>query len=398
MMPTVLLSRRRKVEITSADTIGLLNMIISSGVHIVNVEHCGELTVRFDVLDRDVEKVCVLSGRFGGSVKKLEKKGILWAMTAVKKRPAFVAAVMILLLLFIFLPTRVFFVSVEGNTTIPANKIIEAAADCGIQFGASARQIRSEKMKNALLQKIPQLQWAGINTSGCTAIISVKEKTEPESQHSSANQVSSIVAALDGIIQHCTVYQGNPLCKTGQAVKAGQILVSGYTDCGIYVQATRADAEIRALTSRELQVVTPQNALIRGEMITQKTEYSIRLGKKLIKLTKDSGILGTTCAKIYLEEYVHLPGGFTLPVALVKETTFVYAQADLSTPDDSDDWLYSFAETYLQGQMIAGEIISAQSNLEVVDGSTCLNGRYACIEMIGRVKYEQTILKDETND
>ena len=37
--------------------------------------------------------------------------------------------------------------------------------------------IRSEKVKNSLLQRIPQLQWAGINTDGCVAVISVREKT-----------------------------------------------------------------------------------------------------------------------------------------------------------------------------------------------------------------------------
>lgn len=387
---------KQNLEITCADATGFLNGLINDGIEVSKVEYCSELVLRLDANNADCTKIAMLASKFGGSVKMLKKKGAFWILAGIAKRPVLVLSVLVLLFLFAYLPTRVLFVRVEGNTTIPANQIIEAANECGIQFGVSGRSIRSEKMKNALLEKIPQLQWAGINTSGCTAIISVREKSEPETQVADDKQVCSIVASRDGIVQSCTVFQGNPLCRAGQAVKAGQTLVSGYTDCGIFVQATRAEAEVCALTKREIEAITPQPTATRDKIISQKTEYSIRIGKKLIKLTKDSGILGTTCAKIYSEEYVHLPGGFCLPVALIKETVFTYDDAADTVTED--DWLYSFAEDYLIKQMVAGEIVSAQARIDVTDGASYLYGQYACMEMIGRVKYEQTILKDGTND
>ena len=388
---------KRRLEITCADVTGFLNGIIAEGIEVRKIEYCSELVLRLDVNNDDYEKLTLLLVKYGGSINTLEKKGVFWLLTGIAQRPALVCSIIAVILLFAFLPTRVLFVRVEGNTTIPSNQIIESAYECGIQFGASCRRIRSEKMKNALLEKIPQLQWAGINTSGCTAVISVREKSEPALQNADEKQVCSIVASRDGVIQSCTVFRGNPICQVGQAVKAGQTLVSGYTDCGIYVQATKAEAEVRALTKREIEVISPKPTSIRGEIITKKTEYSIRIGKKLIKLTKDSGILGTTCAKIYLEEYVHLPGGFQLPVALVKSTVYTYETTE-STAQIDDNWMYSFADNYLKDHMVAGEIVSAQARIEDIDGGSYLYGQYACVEMIGRVKYEQTILKDGTND
>ncbi len=386
---------KRRLEITCADATGLLNRIVNEGITVSEVECYNELVLRLNAENRDYDKLCSLVNKHGGTVKTINKKGVIWMLAGIARRPVLVCSLAILLFLFAFVPTRVLFVQVEGNVAIPSNQIIEAAAECGIQFGASARGIRSEKMKNALLEKLPQLQWAGINTSGCVAVISVREKTEPKDQSANEKQVSSIVASRDGIIQSCTVFQGNPLCKIGQAVKAGQTLVSGYTDCGIYIQATEAEAEIRALTSRELEVVAQAPTLTRGKLIAIKREYGIRIGKKLIKLTKDSGILGATCAKIYSEEYVHLPGGFCLPVALIKKTVYIYD--DTAGTAANDDWLYSFAEDYIKKQMVAGEIVSTQAGIEAIDGASYLYGRYACMEMIGRVKYEQTILKDGTN-
>ncbi len=390
---------RRRLEITCADTSRFLNALIGVGITAMNVEHRNELILHLTVSHKDYKALLTVADKQGASVKKLQRSGAYWAIPALKKRPVLLVLAAVLIGLFCYLPSRIFFVDVEGNISVPTNQIIEAAGECGIGFGASRRQIRSEKMKNALLQKIPQLQWAGINTSGCTAVISVKEKSEPEHNTNTENQVSSIVALRDGIIKNCTVFQGNPLCTVGQAVKAGQTLVSGYTDCGIYIQATRANAEIRALTSRELEVITPEPAYVRGALKATKTVYSLRIGKKLIKLTKDSGILGTTCAKIYSEEYVRLPGEFCLPIALVKQTICTYENlSSTQTASDDNGWLYSYAQAHLQRAMIAGEIVSAQADVSALDGASYLYGRYACIEMIGQVKYEQTILKDGHND
>ena len=389
----------REVQITCADPVLLLNTLTDAGIDIKNTNFSDELVFRLTISNRDYKLLCAVSDKQGAAVESISKTGVYWTFKAIKKRPVLTGFIFLLLFLFCFLPTRVLFITVEGNTTIPTNQILEAASECGIGFGASRRRIRSEKMKNALLEKIPQLQWSGINTSGCTAIISVKEKSAAQTDEGTEKQVSSIIASRDGIIQNCTVYRGNSLCKVGQVVKAGQKLVSGYTDCGNYVQATRASAEIFALTSRELEVIAPSPAQMRGELVTKKVQYSIRIGKKLIKLTKDSGILGTGCAKIYSEEYVHLPGGYDLPVALVKQTYFIYEDKSqaLTVAEDSS-WLYSFAQSHLKSQMIAGQILSAQADVSDVDGAVYLYGCYACMEMIGQAQDEQMILKDGPND
>ena len=149
-------------------------------------------------------------------------------------------------------PGRVFFIEIEGNQQIPDRLILEVVQENGIQFGAVRRDIRSEKIKNILLEKIPQLQWVGVNTNGCVAVISVRERQfENDSQEYS---FGSIVASRDAIIQQITVLRGTQLCKVGQAVKAGEILVSAYKDYGISVKMTGAKAEIYGQTEHNLDV------------------------------------------------------------------------------------------------------------------------------------------------
>ena len=380
------------LEITSGDCVALLNAC--QNLKLQNVIYCDDLTLRVTVNRNDYQKLLEFTERQGASVRILRRNGIYWTAQSILKRPVLIIFMAVLLTLALFLPSRILFVSVEGNVSVPSNEILEAASQCGIRFGATRRQVRSEKMKNALLQKIPQLQWAGINTSGCTAVISVEEKTTQESKEENRKYVSSIVASRDGIIQNCTVYKGNPLCSVGQAVKAGEILVSGYQDCGIVIKATQASAEIKALTFRELELISPVPTAVRGVRTGEKTQYSLRIGKKLIKFYKDSGNLDTTCGKIYSEEYVQLPGGFVLPIAIVRQTNYYFdAFQEMQTLQDQQDWLADFATSYLQSTMIAGEILSAQTEMDSAEDACRLYGKYACMEMIGQVKHEQMIEK-----
>jgi hypothetical protein len=184
----------------------------------------------------------------------------------------------------------------------------------------------------------------------------------------------------------------------GQAVKAGQVLVSGYLDCGSVTKAIHADAEIKALTFHDLEVISPRASIVKGIEQEVKTRYALRIGKNLIKFYKDSGNLDTTCGKIYLEEYVHLPGGFQLPVSLIKERLLVCDEDATCSDSSCGDWIAQSAKSYLQTEMLAGQVLSEETQENNCDDMYYFYGKYVCIEMIGQVRYEQTILKDEQYD
>ena len=384
-----------RINITCADSALLLNAINTEGIFIADILHINDLTIGATIHSADVNSLKKICDKQGASVKIIASFGVQYVLSAILKRPVIVIFACIIIIAYMLLPSRILFVSVEGNSAIAANEILEAAEKCGIIFGASRRQVRSEKIKNALLQEIPELQWAGINTSGCTAIISVREKTTQDMSVNEKSQVSSIVASRDGIIQNCTVFQGNSLCSVGQAVKRGQLLVSGYTDCGILTKATQADAEIMALTLRDIQTVFPDESEIRGTQLNKNNRYSLRVGKKLIKLHKDSGNYDTTCAKICSERYVRLPGGFFLPIAIVKETLCYYNTSTHQENLGAGEWLMQFTEDYLNSSMIGGKIVSKQTQVDSIDNATVLVGRFVCMEMIGKTKIEQMMIEGE---
>ncbi len=384
-----------QMEMICADPGTAITQINHTGITLHHADRAEEdIITRFYVRRQDVKKLKQLAEKRGYELLLFREVGIYWIIRRLIKRPILTVGVLLFLFLAMFLPTRVFFFEIEGNTTIPSRLILEKCQQCGISFGASRREIRSEKMKNALLEAIPQLQWAGINTYGCRAVISVGDRTQAE-QPQTDNGVCSIVATRDGVITQCTATRGNLICRTGQAVKAGEVLISGYTDCGIAIQATRAQGEIYAATNRSVTAVLPEKWQSQASKTATEKKYSVIIGKKRINFYKGSGISDASCDKMYSESYVTLPGGFQLPVIFVTETLIFSDETGvtLSQPD-----LSGFADRYLQQQMVGGTVVSCQEDIWTEDGLYKYQGNYACTEMIGQVRNEEIIKPYEQHD
>ena len=231
----------------------------------------------------------------------------------------------------------------------------------------------------------------GINTSGCVATISVRERQRTD-ETPQIQGVTSIVATRDGIVREITVTGGSAACKTGQEVKAGQVLISGYTDCGISIRAERAKGEVYAQTSHEISCIMPCFAAQRGEQVATIRKKGLIIGKNRINFSQDSGILDTGCVKMYEENYVTLPGGFVLPIAIVTETYIYYEDREsVAMGDLEDTTLPQLAESYLNSQMIAGRIVNSDVNISQQKDALLLNGNYECLEMIGQERLEEII-------
>lgn len=388
-----------EAEVTSADPEGTLAAVAEKNIAVFAVTRKEALVIRLRVFRKDLPALRKLCEKRGDRLSVKRTLGIYWTVIHFFTRPVLVLGVGLLLFLTMFLPTRVLFVRVEGSSTLPDRQILEAAETLGIRFGASRRAIRSERIKNALLGAIPELQWAGVNTRGCTAVISVRERTPEERAGEEENRVGSVVAARDGVIVSCTVLEGTAKCTPGQAVRQGQVLISGYTDCGICIRAAWAKGEVYARTRREITVITPSEWAKRTEQTGSAVHYSLILGKKRINLWKGSGIWDSSCDRIETEYPLVLPGGFQLPVALAVEKLTIW-DTNPSAPEEAaaQGELKAFADEYLTSQMVAGKILYAEESVFPQAEGYVLTGQYDCLEMIGRERAEEMGENHEQSD
>ena len=386
---TAMISGKLRIELTGASAEATLCALNLDGVALTNVVRIAPLSVSFTISQKDYGKLLSVTNRLGDTVKIQQYTGLVLSAYRLLSRPILLLCIAVIIAASVLIPNHVFFVEIEGNHLVPDNLILEKSESSGITFGSASKEIRSETLKNNLLAEIPDLQWAGINTYGSRAVISVRERVEL-SETDTARKGGNIVASKDGIIINCTVHRGKALCKVGQAVKVGQVLVEGYNDCSNLTAESGAEAEIFAETQYNITAITPNIQQMRGELTKTSVKYSLIFGKKIINLSHCSGIPDASCVKMYNNYFITLPGGFQLPVGIHREEYFFHEfQTGVSSTDYERSWTQIYTEDYIKTQMLSGKILKADYTSEIQEGVLVLAGRYSCSEMIGRVKDEE---------
>ena len=376
--------------ITSADIPGALQLLTDHNIILTDIHAESDLSVRITASKRDFQKGKDLLEKRGDRCEAASKYGLYWTLLTLKSRWLFVSGCLLILLLSIFIPSRLYFFKVTGNQQIPDLWILENAEACGLTFGCNRAAMKSEKLKNNILERIPELDWVGITTAGCVATIEVREKTLDDKTENNDYYVSHIVAACDSVVENITVINGTALSKPGQAVEKGQILISGYENCGFILKASRAQGEVYGKTIRTLSLYTPLERLHRGKKVYSEKKYSLQIGKNIINFSKDSGISPSGCVKMNSRKYLSLPGGFQLPIALVCQELCYYDTVISETQDDLQ-WLEKAGTQYIISQMNAGEILLEQTTLMHTEEFYGLKGLYACREEIGKTKIEEIL-------
>lgn len=385
------------VEITSAEPGRALSSYAAAGIRLADPVMVHPLTVRLVIPATQWKAFSAMVERRGDGCKVLSRRGLMEQVRRKRKRLPFLVALGVMMLFALYAPTRLWFFRVEGNGDIPPGEIIAAAQECGLSFFTRVKDVRSEKVKNQLLNLLPELQWAGVNFTGGVATISVQPRLDGEEIRDIA-QISNVIAARDGVILSMSVLGGKALCQPGQAVTSGEILVTGCIEHEYQTQYTCADAEIYALTQRSISAISPKETQVKTYTGEEFRCVKLILGRNKIKISGNSRISGTTYDKMTQEKVLTLPGGYMLPIGLVTETCSVYETAPADTILTAEERLSRDLRQYVQKDMLAGEILRCDSSFEEDGEVYRLYAIYSCREMIAR-QWKVTLFEGEnTND
>lgn len=387
-----------EAELTTADPASAVTYYSGSGIRLREPVLIRPLVLRFLIRPKDWKAMEQLAARRGDHCNVVKRSGFYVLLPGLRHRLLFWCLLVGMLAFAMYAPKRLWFLRVEGNVRVPQNEILAAAQECGLTFWTKTEDIRSEKFKNQILNLVPELQWAGVNLSGGVATICVTERLEGE-EIRQTDAVTNVVAGRDGIIVSMSVLGGEAVCRIGQAVRAGELLVTGSVEHEYQPQYTHADAEVYALTLHEMEAVFPSEW--QGKIYTGKTTraYSILLGRKQIKIFGNSRISGTSCDKMTEVKYLTLPGGYKLPFALVVETGNYYESSGIQIPAvEAEAVLSDFCQCTVLGNMVAGQILD--SNLDYGDQGSAytMNAVYSCQEMISRQWKVKLFEGENTND
>lgn len=387
----------RRVRLTGASPQWSLNALSARRVAFRDVARVDEFTIETTILTRDFDaaraaaeramcQIDVLkSGGFGVTFAGLRRR---WGLVLLLTLAVAVAA--------LFLPHFVLFYEVSGNETVPEELILRNLKELGVGFGTYGPSIKPQWIKNHMLRRIPKLQWITITQNGCCAKVIVRERPETPTVNDRKTP-RNVVASRAGVLTRVSVLEGNALCKVGDVVGEGELLVSAYTDFGYKISVSGALAEIYAETSRRSCAVIPDKTLKKVPNGEKRTQVSLVIGQKRVNIFGNSSIQTPECDKITTYRTLTLAGGYTFPITL--EITHISGYDTVEEDTDAawaQQMMRQLAREDVQRDMIAGQILSESFSLEHEGGGLRLYSVFSCEEMIARMTRAR-ILEDDTD-
>ena len=317
-------------------------------------------------------------------VKRLERRGFPAIAEKLKKRPVLTCGLMLSVWLAFFLQNFVWFVQIEDNQRGSEPKIRQALEDAGVHFGTWGPAIDSERLKNRILNEIPELSWIAVNRFGGIVQVLYSERNPAETKPEPGGIVN-VVASRPGILREIHVMNGFSSVKAGDIVMPGDVLISGVMEWTTHIQATHARGEVYADTLRELELLCPAESL--KKTYTGRTEScrSILFQRKRRKISGNSSIFGTMCDRMIEIKTLCLPNGYQLPVSLETVTLREY-ELDWSPLEEREakNLLSAEALRLVEGQLVAGSIREGHTNLQMKQNSCSCHAAFNCLELISK--------------
>lgn len=205
-----------------------------------------------------------------------QKRGIPFLAHRLLRRKGLWITGLLCLLGIWYLSGFVWTISVTGCQQVSQREVLELLAENGLRFGTRTRSVDGDLLRNDVLSDTDKLSYLVVNVHGTHAEIQVTERS-PAPDLEALSAPCDVVAEGTGIIQSLRVLQGTALVKVGDAVAAGERLVSGIVqDAQGGVTKVHALAEADILTKRVIKTAVP------GKTVRYLRTGSSRISRYLV--------------------------------------------------------------------------------------------------------------------
>lgn len=309
-----------EAEVTGALPASFLNACATENLRLLSVAPQDDFTLRVCFSPRDTVRAKRIAQRCQCSLRLLRQGGVPKIRRMLLHRIVPVLLLCVMLAGLAWSKLFLWEISVQGNERVPTAVILDALRECGVDSGSYWPDLTSDQLRSELLLRLPELAWATVNVYGSRAEVIVRERVEKPPIFD-AGQATDIVATQNGFVKDLLVLRGVAAVQRGSAVAAGDTLISGTVGSkfsGAY--SVHAIGEVVAETYYELSAVTPAETLQRSRNGEKRTRWALELGKNRYNFYRNSSFSDADCDKIIKVYDFAVPGLFSLPIRLVRET------------------------------------------------------------------------------
>lgn len=368
------------------DATGILNLcmdyrVVYRGFHCIDKETVGFYCSSYSSLV--LERLCRKNGI---KIKKCGSRGIPPAIWRYRNRVGILIGMLLALMIVTVSDDYIWDIKVSGNETVTYSRVIEALSARGLTVGSKIKELDVDKIKTNVMVDNEDISWMTINVIGTVAHVQIRDRKEPLPP--APLKPANIVASRDGQIEYLEVFHGEAAVRSGEAVRKGDILISGIHDFKLGgFGVTRANGRVYAITEHTLEVEVPYDYVKKNYYDTKKSELSLIFFSKNIKLLKNGGNYSEFCDTIEGVDMMELPGGIRLPIGIRRVSFNYYTLTEEKyTAEEAMEIAYYRLEQKIADSLREVSILRKNIKAEIGDSSYKLVCYIQCIEDIAEVR------------
>ncbi len=223
---------------------------------------------------KDYKKIRLLrrTVKFPPKIKIHKKYGLPFIIKSYEKRKGIALGIILSIFILYFLSSFIWEIKVVGNTNISSNEVITACEELGIKKGIKKNKIDPYNLKSLLVLKVEGIAWCSFNVEGSVLTVDVSEAKDSSKEED--NAPSNLISTSDGIIKSTEISQGTKNIEIGEAVRKGDLLVSGALNYGEKTDFIKSEGIIIAETER---IFTKQIPLTYNEKILSGKSKTLKV-------------------------------------------------------------------------------------------------------------------------
>lgn len=356
-----------------------INDCYRSGINLKNLCRRGDILLAETGI-KTYKRLHRFAFAHGGKVKIIKRKGLPFLLSPLNNRWGLFAGAVFFVFFISFMGGFVWNITVTGNNRVTEVKIVDYLAQNGFSVGTQWSSVDKEQLEISIMAFFEDVAWISINKLGSTASIEIDETVnKPEMTE---NNVTNVKAAQDGVIVRMTVNSGWAEVREGDAVIAGDLLISGIRESEIDEKNHYAHAKGTVLAQVEstvsLNVSRRQTEKSYTYDKVYKTLYFFGLEIPLY-LKKDEGTADESTEKEYL-----VMNSYRLPVGIITDTVKYYnSQTILLSDGELETLARAELEKRKNGELGETELISENISVQMNEDDCNITGKYSYIKDIG---------------
>lgn len=345
------------IEIYGKNTARFINICLRRGIRIFGTQPLDDGALRLAVLKKDFFLLPSVARKTKTRVRIKRKRGLYNIAARYKKRPMFAAGLFVFLLFFAITSQFIWVVEINGVERADYDKIIAVLEENGVKSGARKKDLPPlGEIKKDILFRNDDIAWAWVYIEGAKARVEISEKVIPP-RVTDKSVTSDVSARCRGVIKKIIAKSGETLLKEGDAVEAGDVIISGKvstyregeSEKYIYV---RAIGDVEAYTTHSAEGDYNTYYESRTPTGERKSYYSLELFGKKFDLFKNKSISYEEFDKIESRNELSLPFFGYSGIALCSER---YEEVTVNREPLSTDAALDMARTELE-EKIAKEL------------------------------------------